>query len=107
MEQSEALCCLHGQPFAIRRKADVAHGIRQLPDREKFLLRSDVPKAERAVIADRSERFSFRSKGEPPNTLGVPSANAEQFSGLHIPQANGIFRIVDCVGADSQNAAVI
>src|SRR4249920_1431793 len=75
MEQLEALSRFHGEPCSIWRKEDVLHGIGQLLDGEKFLLRANVPEAQRAVIADGCEGFSLWRKCQPTDSLSVAPAN--------------------------------
>ena len=85
MEQSQAFGCFHGEPFSIWRKEDVLHGIGQLLDGEKFLLRANVPEAQRAVIANGCEGFPLRRKCQPTDSLSVPPENTEQPSGFGVP----------------------
>ena len=85
MEQSEALCCLHGEPISVWRKPNVFHGVGQLLDGKEFLLRANVPKAQRAVIADRREGFSSWSERKPADSLSVSPANTQHFPRRRVP----------------------
>src|SRR5688572_25880799 len=77
VEQLEAFHCFYRQPFAVWRKAYLAHGIGQLLNRKEFLLRANVPEAQRAVIADGREGFSLRSKRHPTDSLSVSFAYSD------------------------------